>query len=73
MFCMMFHYMSLSLSPSPDEPILYFQRNTFFPLKDERKLIDPKKDNKRAIDLLYHEVNTPLMPEIPVVILYSGF
>lgn len=38
-----------------DEPILYFQRNTFFPLKDERKLIDPKKDNKRAIDLLYHE------------------
>ena len=41
-----------------DEPILTFQRNTFFPLKEERKMIDPKKrkDNEKAIDLLYNEV-----------------
>jgi hypothetical protein len=38
-----------------DEPILRFQRNTFFPLKEERKMIDPKKDNTKAVDLLYHE------------------
>jgi hypothetical protein len=40
-----------------DEPILTIQRNTFFPLKEERKMIDPKKKsyNEKAIDLLYHE------------------
>ncbi|CAI8025801.1 FERM domain-containing protein 8 [Geodia barretti] len=40
-----------------DEPILTFQRNTFFPLKEERKMIDPKKksENEKAIDLLYNE------------------
>lgn len=40
-----------------DEPILIFQRDTFFPLKEERKMIDPKKkaENEKAIDLFYHE------------------
>ena len=43
-------------SSSVDEPILSFQRNAFHPLKEERKLLDPKRNGRKAIDLLYHEV-----------------
>ena len=32
------------------------QRDAFFPLKEERQLLDPKKDNKKTIELLYCEV-----------------
>lgn len=39
-----------------DEPILSFQRNAFFLLKHERKLLDPKTDHQNAIDLLFNEV-----------------
>lgn len=38
-----------------DEPILSFQRNAFFSLKEERKLLDPKLNAAKTIDLLYHE------------------
>ncbi len=46
---------------SSDEPILSFQRNAFFSLKEERKLLkkqDPKdtQNHRKSIDLLYHEV-----------------
>ena len=40
-----------------DEPILYLQRNSFFTVREERKLLDPKKDSRKAIELLYHEVS----------------
>ena len=40
-----------------DEPILSFQRDAFFLLKEERKLLDPKTDNRKAIDLLFNEVS----------------
>ena len=43
---------------SPDEPILSFQRNAFFSLKDERKLLDPKLNAAKGVDLLFHEVST---------------
>ena len=43
-----------------DEPILSFQRNAFYPLKEERKLLDPKRNAGKAIDLLYHEVGSSL-------------
>lgn len=42
-----------------DEPILYLQRNSFFTVREERKLLDPKKDSRKAIELLYHEVSHP--------------
>jgi len=41
----------------PDEPLLYLERNTFLTLKEERKLLDPNKDNRKVIELLYHEVS----------------
>jgi len=46
---------------SIDEPILSFQRNAFYHLRDERRLLkhqDPASPNNYclAIDLLYHEV-----------------
>ena len=49
---------SLSFS---DEPILSFRRNAFFELREERNLLDPKKDNKKSIALLYHEVSIDLL------------
>ena len=48
-----------------------FQRNTFFPLKEERKMIDPKKKsgNEKAIDLLYNEVSQYVSFDFTVVVL----
>lgn len=47
-----------------DEPILYLQRNSFFTVREERKLLDPKKDNRKAIELLYHEVSHPTLSNL---------
>ena len=52
-----------------DEPILYLQRNSFFSLREERKLLDPKKDCRKAIELLYHEVSH-LKSNKPEIVLY---
>jgi len=49
----------------PDEPLLYLERNTFLTLKEERKLLDPSKDNRKVIELLYHEVSPCPSPTPP--------
>lgn len=38
-----------------DQPILYFRRNAFLPIKEEKRLI-AKKNSKLALTLLYKEV-----------------
>ena len=56
----------------PDEPLLYLERNTFLTLKEERKLLDPNKDTRKVIELLYHEVSPtppPPPPQFPLLLL----